>query len=568
MFLHSVSVPGMEQQSSGVSEAENDELLPPDTEITTTMVRGPRAKKRRAILYRIVEALRKQPFILTGISCLLYILISWMGYMYHVTYHRYFGAFSPHEKMLCKDEAMMLYVQKVMWARAKGEIANIINDEKKNEYYGISRKHATKLVLDSHALTTGEREGASGQSNGSQSSDPYSSAKALKADYNTKKILKHQHTMKNKHADNFSPGVPKTTFAKQKARVHRQRERAMKKAKLDGDDNSFGIQHHLNYIDVRSVSTDPLLDSLDESGSPNEMDPLNPYVRIRVTSDLGFYQHSYGTVNVATASTTNILGQSIGMYSTGNGFSTVVYYRIWKNANDYIRGLMYQYAQKKRVMDNETPHCVNLKDCAGTSGPSETMPGDRIKSLFFPAALRRYPFTFVRDPLTRFVSGYTEIEYRYNLAAKQGEKLGLPASGTPGLLGGEVDDTGAPILPGAPRPELGRPGAHYEDLSSGERAEWLLNKKGQKVKKKIKSSASQTVKINVAGERSKGTARDRKIGASLALKALLTFSKLSVRLEPRPRRESMAWDKISSMATWLVYQPRQLMTRKYSRRSY
>jgi hypothetical protein len=500
----------MEPRRSGASVAEDDDLLPPDTEVTSAMLRGPRAKKRRAILYRIAEALRKQPVVLGVVAFVLYMVIGWVGYVYHVTYHRYFGAFSPHEKMLCRDEGMMLHVQKIMWARAKAEIANIIPDEKKNNYYGISRKHATKEVLDSHASAAEEEKDSRGESSRPHNADPYSSAKAAKMEENAKRLLQHQHSMKNKHADNFSPGVPKTTFAQRKSRVHRQRRKAMKEAESQEGGDSFGIHHHYNYIDVRSVSSDPLLDPLDENGFANDMDPLNPYTRVRVTADLGFYQHSYGTVDVATTSTTNLLGQSIGTYTTGNGFSTLVYYRIWKNANDYIRGLMYQFAQKKRVMDGETPHCVNLKDCAGKKGSSETMPGDRLKSLFFPASLRRYPFTFVRDPLRRFVSGYTEIEYRYDLAAKQGEKLGLPASGTPGSLGGGVDDRGAPILPGAPRPGLGKPGVHYEDTKDGGQAEWFLNKKGQKVKRKQGGGPSQTIKISAGGDRSKGTARDRK----------------------------------------------------------
>ena len=119
---------------------DDEELLPPDTEVTSTLYRGPRAKKRKAIIGSIVKSLRSRPFILALVALVLYMVISWLGYMYHVFHHRYFGAFSPHEKMLCRDEKMMLHVQQVMWARAKGEIANIIPDEQKNEFYGISRK--------------------------------------------------------------------------------------------------------------------------------------------------------------------------------------------------------------------------------------------------------------------------------------------------------------------------------------------------------------------------------------------------------------------------------------------
>ena len=500
---------------------EGEELLPPDTEVTSTLFRAPKSVKTRESVWKIGQLIRKHPVILAIAIFVAYMIIGWFGYVYHVINHRYFGAFTPHEKALCRDEGMMLYVQRVMWARAKGEIANIITDDKKNEYYGISRKHASEEVLKSHALEVEEAESAdaTGQSkltrrkSGSGvAADPYSTAKVERETVHVKKIMQHRHKMKNLHADNFSPGVPKTNFAKKKSHIHRQRKKAIKKADLEGDDNAIGIQHHLNYIDVRTVNNDPLTDSFDEAGSENaQLDPLNPYSRVRVTSDMGFYQHSFGTVDVATVSTTNILGQSLSTYNTGNGFSTVVYYRIWKNANDYIRGLLYQFAQKKKVMDGETPHCVNLKDCAqqkgGKGGASETMPGERLKSLFFPAALRRFPFTFVRDPLSRFISGYTEIEYRYDLAARNNQKLGLPAGGTPGLLGGEVDpNSGAPILPGSPR-ATGRPGIHYEDTRNGGQVEWFLNRKGQKVKKNKGIGSSATVKVG--GERSKGTARDK-----------------------------------------------------------
>ena len=67
----------------------------------------------------------------------------------------------------------------------------------------------------------------------------------------------------------------------------------------------------------------------------NVQDPLNPYRRYRISNDLGFYQYSYGTVSVETVSSTHAIGHSMGIHNAGNGFSTIVYYRIWKGMLPY-----------------------------------------------------------------------------------------------------------------------------------------------------------------------------------------------------------------------------------------
>lgn len=479
----------------------DDDLLPPETEVTSAFI-PQRRKRGRQLVLQLTGLIRKNPVILGVAAVLIYVFLGWTGYLYHVVKNRFFGTFVPHEKLLCRDEGMMLYVQRIMWARAKGEIANIIPDEQKDEYYSMSRKHVDKEIIELHK--SGRGMNMEGEGAGSSANDIYTTTKDKKAKVDALKLLKYQHEMKTKHADNFSPSVPRNSFQKKKGQVHKRRIKAMKEAAANGEDNNddITIQHHLNYIDVRSITRDPL-DEEGAAGTVNEMDPLNPYAKVRVTSDMGFYQHSFGTVDVTTISRMSILGQSIGAYNTGNGFSTIVYYRIWKCANDYIRGMLYQYAQKKRVVDGETPLCVNLKDCK-EHGYGMHTPGDRLRAVFFPASLRRFPFTFVRNPLERFVSGYTEIEYRYYQAAEYAKSLGMPTTVTPSHVNSganamtvETDEKGAPVLVD-PR-EKG-------DKKGNIRIDWSVSSNGQRVKK-IRKGVSTA--INPAGERSRNTMRDR-----------------------------------------------------------
>jgi hypothetical protein len=506
------------------ANAREEDLLPPDTQVLSSFV-PQRRKKTKDLVFRLGGQVRKNPITIVVAAVLIYAIVGWVGYTYHVVKNRFFGTFVPHEKVLCRDEGMMLYVQRIMWARAKGEIANIIPDDSMNNFYSISRKHANDEILNLHnpnpiqvGMTSSGDENKNTKkrkkTKKQEEDDIYTAVKNEKTREDWESLQKRKHKMRSQHADNFSPSIPKNNFMKKKERVHRQRSKAIREAESSGDDDEVAIQHHLNYIDVRSITRDPL-DYLDvasssggggggggsEAGTTNEIDPLNPYAKIRITTDMGFYQHSFGTVDVTTVSRTNILGQNIGTYNSGNGFSTVVYYRIWKCANDYIRGLMYQYAQKKKVMDGETPICVNLKDCQ-ESGFSSNTPGDRLRAVFFPAALRRYPFTFVRDPIQRFISGYTEIEYRYYKAAEHTESLGMPASMTPGMVRGggvavETDRTGAPVMID-PR-EKG-------DKEGNKRIEWSVSANGQRVKK-VRTGVSAAIKTD--GERTKGTKRER-----------------------------------------------------------
>jgi hypothetical protein len=54
------------------------------------------------------------------------LLLSWVGYLYHHTYHKYLGGkFTTHDQLMCREEPLMLGLQKLMWANAKRELRSM-----------------------------------------------------------------------------------------------------------------------------------------------------------------------------------------------------------------------------------------------------------------------------------------------------------------------------------------------------------------------------------------------------------------------------------------------------------
>ena len=103
--------------------------------------------------------------------------------------------------------------------------------------------------------------------------------------------------------------------------------------------------------------------------------------------DMYFYYHDYGTVD------------SIAWKNRLN-YDGIKYYIIYKNANNHIRTLLYNYLNIQNP-DNFTreelvsclPNCIHpkIKDKRLNHNP--------------------FIFTFVRDPLDRFISAITEVPY-------------------------------------------------------------------------------------------------------------------------------------------------------------
>ena len=137
------------REAEAPTGGDDEDLLPPDTEVTSSYI-PQRRKKRDDLLLKLIGIVRQNPVLLSIAAILIYVVFGWSSYAYHVVSNRFFGTFVPHEKLLCRDEGMMLYVQRIMWARAKGEIANIIPDEEKNDFYSMSRKHIDREIIEMH----------------------------------------------------------------------------------------------------------------------------------------------------------------------------------------------------------------------------------------------------------------------------------------------------------------------------------------------------------------------------------------------------------------------------------
>jgi hypothetical protein len=333
------------------------------------LLRNRRRMRGQHRLQDILPALLRNPLSTVFVATCLILFLSWTGYIYHHSYHRFFGNFALHEKYLCREEPLMLSLQKLMLQKAKREVEYMVRrtDGSAKSKAGVrevnvnaAAEATTVKLFDPKSYTFTEMD-----------ANEVAEAERIKV---------AQKELRAKHADAIGPAHPRPNVLD-----HRQR------SKMKG----LQLNRHPATADA------------------------HPDSKVFVSNDLGFYQQSFGAVNVETESGATLIGQSVGTHArSGNGFSTIVYYRIYKNANDYIRGLLSQFARNKEVRDGIKPECANLKDCRHL--PEKRL-SSGIKGFFFPAHLRRYPFTFVRNPLTRFVSAYTEVEYRYKDAEKERE---------------------------------------------------------------------------------------------------------------------------------------------------
>jgi hypothetical protein len=165
--------------------------------------------------------------------------------------------------------------------------------------------------------------------------------------------------------------------------------------------------------------------------------------------DFDFYRHNYGALDVMT--------------SVDNMHETIMYYRIYKNGNDYLRYLLYNFAshqdsQTKAAIPNvkattnaktnakittNTPKAkVKAKAASAASAAAvasaatsaaaaaaavpftqilyckpddcthprvEKVSGANLKHVFYSPRALRFPFTFVRHPILRFISAVKEV---------------------------------------------------------------------------------------------------------------------------------------------------------------
>jgi len=114
--------------------------------------------------------------------------------------------------------------------------------------------------------------------------------------------------------------------------------------------------------------------------------------------DLAFYQENFGAIQVQIVE------------KNKKNASSLVYYRIPKSGNDVIRSLLYEYAfaatdESDKFILN---HCL-VEPCAHAL--VELLPSKRLRSILsHETTSKRYSFTFVREPILRFIAAISEIE--------------------------------------------------------------------------------------------------------------------------------------------------------------
>ena len=322
------------------------------------ILRSRRKYRGEKNLMHMLSMPQRYPAQIVFVCIIIMIIVSWAAYAYHLAYHRIFGNFTPHEQYLCREEPLMLQLQKLMLFKAKKEIAYMVSQAGTKDAAALlfkKREDESSSSLDSYA--------------GIRFDTDESNQKASDAPNDEERIRRSQEIMRQQYADNIGPAHPKVD-----------------------------IHDHRAKSKIKGIQLAPL----------SEADESHPHGRVFVGNDLGFYQYcDYGQLHVGTES------QSAQPFAhVGRGFNSIVYYRIWKNANDYVRGLLYTFARQKHVKEGVKHVCKNLQDCQYDSG-TQAFSGSNLKKIMFPAHQRRFPFTFVRNPLTRFVSGYTEIEQRF-----------------------------------------------------------------------------------------------------------------------------------------------------------
>lgn len=118
--------------------------------------------------------------------------------------------------------------------------------------------------------------------------------------------------------------------------------------------------------------------------------------------DLGFYHHVHGGMVVHLTSITE----------AGKNYSSLVYHRIPNSANHVIQSLLLELAYMKshqQTQLNGLP-CIKQQNCAHKDVEFLSHNSLRHYLVFESDATSRLAFTFVRDPIQRFLSAFTEID--------------------------------------------------------------------------------------------------------------------------------------------------------------
>ena len=130
------------------------------------------------------------------------------------------------------------------------------------------------------------------------------------------------------------------------------------------------------------------------------------------SENLNFYKHINSNYTVQ-------------LFRNAHGYYNLIYRRLFKNANDHIRTLLYNYEHRlckghnnhhgNKTTTNQPLKCIPKCDFScptATSYLYRTM--NKLSALLFLSVEEKnFSFTFVREPLARFISGMTEVFFSY-----------------------------------------------------------------------------------------------------------------------------------------------------------
>ena len=208
----------------------------------------------------------------------------------------------------------------------------------------------------------------------------------------------------------------------------------------NNNDNSNKINNSNNYCNNEKLLTHIQKDQFHLAkheilSSDDDQTKWNNFTRISTKDkydDFVFYTINYGLVVFDFEDND----------SNQDDNKQLVYYRIYKNGNDNIRAHLYRVAtllgggpflnkgfehtccsinydeNNNDYNDDESISSCTLDKCRHQY--LQMIPAGRVLNQIIPSKLlnMRYAFTFIRHPLSRFISGYSEIEYRLSVKKK------------------------------------------------------------------------------------------------------------------------------------------------------
>lgn len=173
--------------------------------------------------------------------------------------------------------------------------------------------------------------------------------------------------------------------------------------------------------------------------SKDDQSQWNNFTRIMIKDqydDFIFYTINYGIVVLDLEESNNNDNDNVKKNKQ------LVYYRIYKNGNDNIRAHLYRVATligggpflnkgfehaccsiNYDENNNDYNNTDDLMSCSLDKCRHQYLqmiPAGRVLNQIVSSKLlnMRYSFTFIRNPLSRFISGYSEIEYRLSVKKK------------------------------------------------------------------------------------------------------------------------------------------------------